>query len=85
MPTGYVEYGGVKLTRREMWAVEKESLGIALDHFDKQALERAEEKFLKHEDKWFEQCTKASEIMGDKSEEKFNIQIKALEKKYEKK
>ena len=43
------------------------------------------EKFLKHEDKWFEQCTKASEIMGDKSEEKFNIQIKALEKKYEKK
>ena len=49
MPTGYVEYGGVKLTRREIWAVEKESLGIALDHFDKQALQRAREKLSKHE------------------------------------
>ena len=49
MPTGYVEYGGVKLTRREMWAIEKESLGISLDHFDKQALQRARDKLLKHE------------------------------------
>ena len=48
MPTGYVEYGGVKLTRREMWAVEKESLGIALDHFDKQALERVHDKIKKN-------------------------------------
>ena len=59
MPTGYVEYDGVKLTRREARAVEKYDKGENLDHFDKQALERAEEKF--------------------------NIQIKALEKKYEKK
>ena len=85
MPTGYVEYDGVKLTRREARAVEKYDKGENLDHFDKQALERAEEKFSKHDDKWFEQCTKASEIMGDKSEEKFNIHIKALKKKYEKK
>ena len=48
MPTGYVEYGGVKLTRREMWAVEKESLGIALDHFDKQAIERVKKKTHKY-------------------------------------
>lgn len=49
MAIGYVEYGGVKLTRREMWAVEKESYGIALDHFDKQALQRAKEKLSKQE------------------------------------
>tara|TARA_Y100000356_G_C11125982_1_gene217353 strand:+ start:106 stop:363 length:258 start_codon:yes stop_codon:yes gene_type:complete len=85
MPTGYVEYDGVKLTRRELRAVKKYDKGENLDHFDKQALERAEKKFLKHDEKLFEQCTKASEIMGDKSEKKFNIQMKALEKKYEKK
>ena len=85
MPTGYVEYDGVKLTRRELRAVEKYDKGENLDHFDKQALERAEEKFSKNEEKWFKQSTKASKIMGDKSEKEFNIQMKALEKKYEKK
>ncbi len=49
MPIGYVKYKGIDLTRREMWAIEKESNGITLDHFDKQALIRAKAKLSKDE------------------------------------
>ena len=54
MPSGYVDYEGVLLTRREMWALEKEYSGIKLDHFDKQALERAKNKLSKAEKKYNE-------------------------------
>ena len=47
MPTGYIEWCGVKLTRREYNAVQKERLQLKLDHFDLAAIERAKNKWLK--------------------------------------
>jgi len=42
--TGYLIVNGIKVTRREYNAFEKKELGIKLDHFDIQALQRYNEK-----------------------------------------
>ena len=47
MPTGYIEWCGVKLTRREYNAIQRERLQLKLDHFDLAAIERARNKWLK--------------------------------------
>ena len=47
MPTGYINHFGIKFTRREVSAIEKEHNGLQLDHFDKKALDRVDEKLKK--------------------------------------
>ena len=47
MPTGYINHFGIKFTRREVSAIEKEHNGLQLDNFDKKALDRVDEKLKK--------------------------------------
>ena len=60
MPTGYIEWCGVKLTRREYMAIQKERLQLELDHFDLAACERARNKWSKKMDALVEEAAKHS-------------------------
>ena len=59
MPTGYINHFGIKFTRREVSAIEKEHNGLQLDHFDKKALDRVDEKLKKKGFKYLSRTQKS--------------------------